>query len=170
MSKPKYMGGLGFRDIELFNLALLARQAWGMTRQPDSLSARVLKARYFPDTNLLNATLGNTPSQVWRSLLEGRDILSLGLIKRIGTGATTNVWSDNWLPRDFELRPICARSANPPELVSELINPATRSWNKPALVEHFIPADVEVILNIPLITRQHEDFWACITISEVSFR
>ena len=45
-------------------------------------------------------------------------------------------------------------------VVSELINPVTRSWNKQALTEHFIPADVDFILNIPFSTRQHEDFWA----------
>jgi hypothetical protein len=91
MMQPKFAGGLGFRDIELFNIALLARQAWRILLTPESLSARVLKAVYFPEDDILIARLGSHPSQVWRAILEGRDALNIGLIKRIGDGSTTEI-------------------------------------------------------------------------------
>lgn len=54
MIKPKRAGGIGFRDMHLFNLALLARQGWRLIQKPDSLCARVLKSKYYPNGNLLD--------------------------------------------------------------------------------------------------------------------
>jgi hypothetical protein len=81
MTMPKYLGGIGFRDMELFNLSLLARQAWRILQNPSTLGARILKAVYYPSTDFLNASRCSSPSQVWRAIVEGRDILKLGLIR-----------------------------------------------------------------------------------------
>ena len=53
-TRSKDRGGLGFRDLQIFKQALLARQAWRLLVYPDSLCARLLKARYFPNGDILD--------------------------------------------------------------------------------------------------------------------
>jgi hypothetical protein len=155
---------MGFRDIELFNLALLAKQAWRLLQEPNSLSARILKAVYFPNGDFLEAELGSSPSRIWRSIMDGREVLKQGLIKRIGTGEETLIWDTNWLPRDGLLRPLsCMLDSTvhePPTLVSELIDDVSMTWNQELLGTVFLPMDAELIANIPLSTRRQSDFWA----------
>jgi hypothetical protein len=75
MGVAKARGGLGFRDLELFNLALLAKQGWRILQNPDSLVARVFKEKYFPSESFMQATLGNSPSYAWRSIFNARRFL-----------------------------------------------------------------------------------------------
>lgn len=89
MSRPKYLGGLGFRDLENFNLALLARQAWRTMDIPYSLISKILKAAYFSECGLLQAEMGSHPSQIWRAIIDGRDIMKQGVIRRTGTREST---------------------------------------------------------------------------------
>ena len=56
-------------------LAVSYNSAWRLIQEPTSLSARILKADYFPSTDLLEVSLGAHPSQVWRAILDGRDTL-----------------------------------------------------------------------------------------------
>jgi hypothetical protein len=150
MTLPKHLGGLGFRDLELFNLCLLARQSWRMIQDPNSLSARILKSIYFPDTTLLEANLGSHPSQIWRAILDGREIMKQGLISRIGDGLSTRIWQDNWLPRDSMLKPIVSLKSDPPQFVSELIDETSATWKEDVIHEFFLPMDATTILSIPL--------------------
>lgn len=160
MPRPKNLGGLGFCDLEIFNLALLSRQAWRVLNEPSSQSARILKATYFPSCSILEAELGLRPSQVWRAILDGRDILRQGIIRRIGNGASTNIWTHNWIPRSGLMRLITSRIANPPQLVSALIDHTSVSWREDMVRDIFVPLDAEAIIKIPLCIRTVEDFWA----------
>ena len=106
MCEAKRDGGLGFRDPEAFNQAMLAKAAWRLLQVPSSLCARVLKARYYPDGSILNATCPTGGSYTFRSILHGRDLLADGLIWRIGDGARILIHHDNWLPRQGSLKPL----------------------------------------------------------------
>jgi hypothetical protein len=54
-TRSKKLGGLGFKDLHVFNTAMLARQVWRIVTHPDTLCAQVLKAKYFPDGTILDA-------------------------------------------------------------------------------------------------------------------
>jgi hypothetical protein len=98
MMKPKEDGGLGFRDIYEFNLAMLARQGWRLLQAPNSLCARVLKALYFADGDVLSAGPMPGMSYVWRSILKGIQVLKLGIIWRVGDRNNIRIWEDPWIP------------------------------------------------------------------------
>lgn len=69
---------MGFRDLHVFNLTMLAKQAWRLIHNTQSLFYRVYKAQYFPNSSFMLVELRCNPSFVWRSLLAARDILKEG--------------------------------------------------------------------------------------------
>lgn len=56
-----------FKEIECFNRAMLAKQGWRMMQESYLLAACIYKEKYFKNSQLLEAMLGNFPSLIWRS-------------------------------------------------------------------------------------------------------
>ena len=50
-------GGLGFRDMEAFNDALLAKRFWRLIQNKFPLLLNLLRAKYFPHGDIMHATL-----------------------------------------------------------------------------------------------------------------
>lgn len=103
---PKHSGGLGFRDIETFNDALLAKIGWRLISDPQSLVARVLLGKYAWNSSFLDCPIPSTASHGWRSILAGRELLKKGLSWTVGNGERIRVWQDPWLSCDAPLTPI----------------------------------------------------------------
>ncbi|KAF5441892.1 hypothetical protein F2P56_037156 [Juglans regia] len=128
LGKLKQVGGLGFRDFEDFNRALLAKQGWRIITNPQSLASRVLKAKYFPLSDFSSARVKRSDSYVWKSITAARPLLYEGLLWKIGNGNTVKIWSDRWLPI-----PTTYKSQSPPKVlnseatVSSLIDQDTHS-------------------------------------------
>jgi hypothetical protein len=154
--KPKEEGGLGFRDLYGFNIAMLARQGWRMLMNPESLCARVLKARYFPNSSILEATPNRGISYSW-SIPKGVRLLKEGLIWRIGDGSSVNIWTDQWINRMGCRVPVTPRRQCLLTKVEELIDPITGQWDEEIIRDNFWEMDVMEILSTP-VRADFEDY------------
>ena len=136
------MRGIGFRDISLFNQAMLAKQCWRLITRPLSVVARVLKGWYFPTSSFLKAEIGNSRSYVWSSFVWGRELIVAGSRWRVGARSTISVYSDRWLPT-----PISFRVQSPPilgedALVRSLISDS-REWKVQLVRDSFVDEKAE---------------------------
>ena len=120
---------MGFRNLQAFNLAMLAKQGWRLLSNPHSLLARIYRAKYFPHGDVLNLKLGCCPSYTWRSIFRALEVIRSGTRWRVGNGRVIHIWEDKWLPT-----PTTYKVVSPPRpfddfpMVSALIDHETRRW------------------------------------------
>ncbi|KAF7825156.1 putative RNA-directed DNA polymerase [Senna tora] len=110
--------------------------------------------------NLMEARCGYRPSATWRSLMEGRKVLSKGLRRAIGNGRTTGVWTDPWIPA--EIRTIAVKPNHierGEETVSVLLNEDATNWDVEELRTRFDEETCIRIQSIPPDPEQGEDRW-----------
>lgn len=68
MSVSKSKGGLDFRNLYDFNIAFLGKHMWNFMQNTNSLTARVFKARYFPNSHMLKASKSYDSSFIWMGI------------------------------------------------------------------------------------------------------
>ncbi|XP_014757730.1 uncharacterized protein LOC106866653 [Brachypodium distachyon] len=90
--RTKHEGGLGFRDMRIFNQALLARQAWRLLQFPKRLRARTLKAKYYPNDSLIDIVFTGNPSSTWTAISFGLELLERGIVWRVGDGKQIHIY------------------------------------------------------------------------------
>jgi hypothetical protein len=139
-------------------------QCWRLLKNPDSLAARIIKAKYYPHGSIMKAKLGSKPSFAWRSIYGARDLIEEGMMWRIGNGEAVQIWGDRWIPKPSTFTAYSApNDIEPNAKVKELINSSTGWWDQSLLTAIFSKEEVEAINTIPLSSTDQPDveIWRC---------
>lgn len=129
--------GMGFKDLIMFNEAMLAKLSWQLRQDDNSL--------------FLDAKESASASYAWRSILHGRDVILKGALWRVGDGKQIKIWGDNWLPTKVQPKvtsPMIFGQQN--SSVEALINQLTRSQKNEVIDHCFNSTEAAVIKSIPL--------------------
>lgn len=80
------------------NQALLAKQAWRLISNPQSLVAKVLMGKYCGGKDFLESKAKSGCSWGWRSIMWGLELLRDKIAWRLGDGETITVFGHQWIP------------------------------------------------------------------------
>ncbi|KAL4575833.1 hypothetical protein LXL04_011920 [Taraxacum kok-saghyz] len=94
--RPTEEGGLGIRDLQTWNEALLTRQIWRLFTVKDSLWVDWVKCHHLLKHSFWEVKKKDLQGFSWSNLLVLRDKIWKHVWIKPGDGLTTNMWFDNW--------------------------------------------------------------------------
>ena len=148
---------MGFKDLEKFNEAMLAKQVWRLLIDHTSLFYRVFNAKYFPNGSFLDAkpSLG---SYAWQSIVKAIPLIKLSMLWRVGDGKQMKIFRERWLPGEEPAKVISPLNSISTEwIVSRLLDPTGVGWNDQFVDAMFLPFEAQRIKGIPICVTIQED-------------
>ncbi|KAL0395358.1 UNVERIFIED_CONTAM: hypothetical protein Slati_4502000, partial [Sesamum latifolium] len=117
----------------------------------------VLRLKYFPSSNFLEARIGAYQLYTWRSMWDVRDVLVAGVRWRVGKGHAISIVGHSWLPR-LEMFQLIYRPPSLPDdtKVAALITDE-HDWKEDLINTEFCPEDAACILGIDLRGGEGQD-------------
>lgn len=149
MVKLEENGMSGFRDMHGFNTALLGKHIWNFCQKPNSLIARMFKARYFSRQHVLHANKGTGSSFIWKGILEAKETLKQGFRWVLGDGKDIRMFKDPWLKgkADFYVEDHHL-NINREEKVCHYFRSESKCWEVQKVRQDFLDIDSQLILQI----------------------
>lgn len=157
LCSPNKLGVLGFKDFSNLNTALLTKQVWRLMEDPNSYWASTLKAIYFPNSNFQHANSTRGTSWVWKSMVQGRNLLKKAGRWGISSGQEVHITEDNQMASGNS---VSLNSHATIQKVSDLIS-HSNEWNLDVLRHDMSPTSAIEVLQTPICWSSQKDylFW-----------
>ncbi|GKE20061.1 putative RNA-directed DNA polymerase, partial [Tanacetum coccineum] len=131
--RPTREGGLGIRNLEVFNYALMTTHIWNILSSKESLWVRWIHKYKLRGRTFWDIPVKNEMSWGWRKLLQLRDVMPPFFWVTLGNGMSTSIWYDKWcmaapLCNYLSHRDISREGFNLTTKVADLIANGTWSW------------------------------------------
>ena len=156
MCKLKNLGGMGFKDFERFNKAMLAKQVWRLLTDHTSLFYRVFNSKFFPNGSVMDAkpSLG---SYAWQSIVKTIPLVKSSMLWRVGDGKQIKIFGERWLPGEEPAKVVSPSSSSTIDwTVNLLMDPNGSGWNDHLLDAMFLPFEAQRIKSIPICVTSQE--------------
>jgi ribonuclease HI len=126
--------------------------------KPQSLVAKLYKARYFLNSSLFETKIGHNPSYTWRGIWKVREVLMHGCRWSIGNGSNIKLMGDPWLRgEDGAWLPSPQNQGVYNLYVNDILTPNIKRWDK-RKIESLFPMNIaNRIMETPLLSVVEED-------------
>ena len=172
LCESKSVGGMGFRDVQRFNSAMLAKLVWHLFHQRDTSTFQVFSAKYFPNGNISDTSVHPKCSYAWRSVLQACEVIHKGAVWRVGNAHSIDIWNHRWLSESTPRLIVSPRPDANLNKVNDLLLPNSRQWNLDLIDDGFYPWEADVIKGIYVSEVRNEDtlIWPLTPNGEYFFR
>ncbi|KAI8555238.1 hypothetical protein RHMOL_Rhmol05G0159100 [Rhododendron molle] len=97
LCSPVKEGGLGFKSLEVWNKAVVAKHIWFLVSGGEqSMWCQWVKSYLLKDKSFWSVKIPCDFSWVWRKHLNLRSVVQAHIKYKIGDAQSTSLWFDNW--------------------------------------------------------------------------
>jgi len=151
----KTHGGMSFKDLSTFNLAMLDKQGWKFQTDPESIVSRIFKYRYFPTKSSLTANSGHNPSYSWQRIMRTYFIILGGSRWCIRSCNSFPILDEPWSLNDKCIYGnILGAHFVCDFIMDSLVDESSKSWNE-ELVRQVFNENIASV--VPLVNQVPND-------------
>lgn len=163
----KKNGGLGLKNLEIMNDALMGRLVWNVVSKPTALCLKVLSGKYRRECDLSKeCKVLKSDSETWKNLGRIWPSIISNFVWEVGNGKKTRFWDDVWVDVgcnliDKRVGPSSAEDQN--VMVSDMAN-EKGCWDTEKIGEEMSESGQQLIMAVsPPKTMGGEDRnrWGC---------